>query len=88
MTAYQCGNPKNPGESNGVNIEISSREVRQWLEHDASKVREIERFALIEGLKQEKRQYLIKGAGDSFLDHGSLQVLQRKYPDVSKKSTA
>jgi hypothetical protein len=88
MIAYHSGNPKNPGESNGINIEISTRKVRQWLEHDAQKVLEIERFTLIEGLKQDKRQYLIKGTGDSFLDHGSLQVLQRKYPDVTKKSIA
>ena len=86
MFAYESGSPNNPGDSSGINIEISSREVRQWRERDAQKVQEIERFALIEGLKQNKRDYFIKGAGDLFLDHGSIQGLQQKYPDVTKES--
>ena len=83
MFAYESGSPKTLGESSGVNVEISSRDVKLWRKGDGRVIREVERFALANGLKMKKSQYFIKGAGDLFLDHGMIEELKRKYPDVT-----
>lgn len=88
MFHYESGSPKNPGESTGINVELSSREVEQWRNKDWQKIAEAERYALIHALQQGKTCYFIKGAGDLFLDHGTTAQLQAKYPDVTSESVA
>lgn len=82
MFHYESGSPKIAGTSSGITVELSSREVEQWHEKDWGKIEEAERRALTNGLKQNKTEYFIKGAGDQMLDHGTIKSLQAKYPDV------
>lgn len=86
MFSYESGSPKKPGDSSGISMELSSREIRRWNENDFDLIKEVERQTLIDGLKGGKSEYFIKGAGDHILDHGSIRSLQEKYPDVTVDS--
>jgi hypothetical protein len=71
-----------------VYVELSSHEVNAWREPDWDKRKEAEQYALIHGLKKNKAEYVIKGAGSLILDRGTIQQLQQKYPDVTEDSVA
>jgi hypothetical protein len=86
MQAYESGNPSQSGTSDGVTIELSFQEAERWRNKDYSLMDEVRRRALIEGLKRNKSQYFIRGAGDDPLTMGTIGELQEQFRDVTEDS--
>jgi hypothetical protein len=74
------------GDSRTIHVELNSHEIGLWQQGDGEKIKETERYALINGLRRQREQYAIGGFGDLVLSEGTIKALQEKYPDVSEKS--
>jgi hypothetical protein len=81
MFHYESGRPELPGASDGIAVQLDTREIRRWNENDWEKREEAELHALEYGLQKKKTQYFIYGAGQNLLDHGLVASLKQKYPE-------
>jgi len=60
---------------------MDKEEVRLWHGSDIKIVEQCEKYALIEGLKRKISEHVTKSVGKQ-LQKGSIESLQKKYPNV------